>query len=208
MKTNEMVRHLARELHIPETELQGHADKLDSAGMLDGDDIARAAVLLIAAATGEGEGGIADRVKVRADMNVAETDIISRLEGGTVRTDRTQDYFGTLPAGAKSFLCKTFGEFIGGVLQSRMDGGEMPRHNRSISISRSRPIGIVEMALEADPANSVGTAIFTDIPKSVFETGKTASIPELIMGMETVVTINGAVVDAMAVLIRADKAAA
>ncbi len=137
-------------------------------------------------------------------MNVAETDIISPLEGGTIRTDITQDSFGTIPAGAESSLCKTFGEFIGIVLQSRTDGRELPGHNRSISISRSRPIGIVEMALEANPANSVGTALFADIPKSVFETGKTANIPELIPGMETVATINGAVVDAMAVLIRAD----
>ena len=52
------------------------------------------------------------------------------------------------------------------------------------------------------------TTLFADIPVSVFETGEIVEIPELIPGMEATTIINGDVLQAVSVLIRADKEAA
>ncbi len=208
MITSELVRHLARELRIPETELQAHADKLDSAGMLDGDDISKAAVLLIAAATGDGDGGIVERVKARADMYMAETNTVYPDGEDAIRASKATGDGADDHAEARERSCRPFGEFVRDMVRRQMNGQLRNGRIVSISVSQSRPIGIIELACGTKYTDGVGTALFADIPKSVFETGKTANIPELITGMETVATINGDVVDAMAVLIRADKAAA
>jgi len=210
MTTSELVRHLARELRISKTELQFHADKLEEAGMLAGDDISRSVVLMIAAATGDGEGGIVDRVKARMDMNMAETDTTSKEGEETMRRSSTAGYIAKSAADddARKTLCRPFGKYVRDMVWKQADGQLHDGGIVSISISRTRPVGIVELACRTKYMDGVGTTLFADISKSVFETGETAHIPELTPGMETVTTINGAVVDALAVLIRADKAQA
>ena len=209
MITSELVRHLARELHIPEAELQSHADNLEEAGMLAGDDISKATVLLIAAATGDGEGGIVERVKARAGMNIASANVTIHDGEDTIRSDRTSELL-KLADDEDALLCRPFGKFVEDTLRTHVLNGAQPGDIASISVSRGRPIGIFEMVVrENDRATTgAGTVLYADIPKSVFETGETVHIPELTPGMETVTTINGAVVDALAVLIRADKAQA
>ncbi len=215
MKTSELVRHLARELRLPETELQSHADKLDSAGMLDGDDISRSVVLMIAAATGEGEGGIAERVKTRANMNMVETTLAFRDEKTEVRrppeyqdAEEEQEALRRPFAGfvRDHLLREVSGSLVMDTLFGLDDGAPNGRI-LSISLSRSRPIGIVEVGSKKYGPQLPGTetTLFADIPRSVFETGAIVDIPELIPGMERTAVINGDALSAIAVLIRADK---
>ncbi len=202
MITSELVRHISRELHFSETELQGHAEKLEITGMLDGDDISRATVLLIAAATGDGAGGIADRVKVRADMNVAETTLAFRDGKTEVRRCAVSEY----QDAEEEPLCRPFGGFVRDQLQRDVNGHPPYGRILSISLSRSRPVGIVETASkyrETPPAIEI--TLFADIPRSLLESGATVEIPELITGMEATTIINGDVLQAVSVLIRADK---
>ena len=201
MITSELVRHLARELRISEPELQSHADNLDIVGMLDGDDISRATVLLIAAATGEGEGGIAERVKVRANMNMAETTLAFRDERTEARPPAEYQDAEEQPEAIP------FAGFVRGRLLRDVNCDLLNGRVLSISLSRSRPVGIVEVALKGNGRTPSGieTTLFADIPKSVFETGETVDIPELIPGLENTAAINGDALSAIAVLIRAGQ---
>ena len=213
MITSELVRHLARELRIPDAELQSHAEKLDLVGMLDGDDISKATVLLIAAATGEGEGGIVERVKARANMNMVETTLAFRDEKTEVRRPAEyQDAEEEQEAQDRTFAgfvrVHLFWDVHGGHIMDLRHGG-VPGGGRivSISLSRSRPVGIVEVGSKkyGQPLPGTETTLFANIPRSVFETGATVEIPELIPGMENTTVINGDALSAIAVLIRADK---
>ena len=77
----------------------------------------------------------------------------------------------------------------------------------SISLSRSRPVGIVEVGSKkyGPPLPGTETTLFANIPKSVIESGAIVEIPELIPGLENTAAINGDALSAIAVLIRADK---
>ena len=140
-------------------------------------------------------------------MNMAETDTTSKEGEETMRRSSTAGYIAKSAADddARKTLCRPFGKYVRDMVWKQADGQLHDGGIVSISISRTRPVGIVELAYHGKYMDGVGTALFADIPKSVFETGETVHIPELIPGMETVTTINGAVVDALAVLIRADK---
>ena len=215
MIISELVRHLARELRISETELQSHADNLEEAGMLAGDDISKATVMLIAAATGEGEGGIAERVKVRANMNMIETTLAFRDEKTEVRrpaeyqdAEEEQDALRRTFAGFVRI--HLFREVSGSLVMDTLlglDDGAPNGRILSISLSRSRPIGIVEVgSKEYGPQlPATETTLFANIPRSVFENGAIVEIPELIPGMENTAVINGDALSAIAVLIRAAK---
>ena len=142
MKTDELVTRLARELGIPEDEL--HADKLEKAGLLGNSLSVAAANLLIAAALGE--GGIVKRVQVWSDMLIGEHNLSNIPEKGMkipLNVERGVEWSEVRTARFSDILTCIIGVTRNGGVPFYFD--EAPEHIQAITISRSRPMAILEL---------------------------------------------------------------
>jgi len=189
MKTDELVTRLARELGIPEDEL--HADKLEKAGLLGNSMSVAAANLLIAAALGE--GGIVKRVQNWSQMLIGEHDLSNTPEKGMkipTNVEHGVEWSGLLTARFSDILACIIGVTRDGGVPFYTDGA--PDNIQAVTISRSRPMAILEFVSGDGDSQFISTMIFADKPEDGSK--RSTEIPEYIPGMETTCTIHGDVI--------------